>query len=276
MASSNGIPSEAGDNTQPIGWKGHLLEFMQTLTVKPIIIALIVLFLALLVAYAAKKLTLGDTALIAILLLPLLAYGVVSGDIRELTGPGGWGAKFREVAGKMVDPIAISQEATFFQKGSIRELTEFAEKLEIGKPIALTLTLGKGGFYEPIIIGKHIQVLSGYDPDMSVIILDTDARFFAVATGKYVLNILNGEEEIEYREKFMTALRSDDGREFDKLQGVLNISIRSDESNSSALQKMQEKNTSRLVVVSSENRPIGLLLRDRIVTQLLVKLSQEK
>lgn len=35
-----------------------------------------------------------QAVIVALLLLPLLVYGTVSGRISELTGPGGWGAKF--------------------------------------------------------------------------------------------------------------------------------------------------------------------------------------
>lgn len=38
-----------------------------------------------------------QAVIVALLLLPLLVYGIVSGRISELTGPGGWGAKFAEL-----------------------------------------------------------------------------------------------------------------------------------------------------------------------------------
>ena len=37
----------------------------------------------------------------ALLLVPLLVYGMVSGRLSELTGPGGWGAKFTEVKNEL-------------------------------------------------------------------------------------------------------------------------------------------------------------------------------
>ncbi|MGH7573331.1 MAG: hypothetical protein ACREMK_16030 [Gemmatimonadota bacterium] len=43
-------------------------------------------------------LEISDSAtVIALLLLPLLVFGVVSGKIQEFTGPGGWGARFAEL-----------------------------------------------------------------------------------------------------------------------------------------------------------------------------------
>lgn len=50
-----------------------------------------------LVAVLQKGVGIGDSATtVALLLVPLLVYGIVSGRLRELTGPGGWGAKFAE------------------------------------------------------------------------------------------------------------------------------------------------------------------------------------
>lgn len=50
-----------------------------------------------LVAVLQKGVGIADSATtVALLLVPLLVYGIVSGRLRELTGPGGWGAKFAE------------------------------------------------------------------------------------------------------------------------------------------------------------------------------------
>ncbi len=38
-----------------------------------------------------------SATIVALLLVPLLVYGIVSGRLKELTGPGGWGAKFAEL-----------------------------------------------------------------------------------------------------------------------------------------------------------------------------------
>jgi hypothetical protein len=51
-----------------------------------------------LVAFLQKAVGIGDSAtIVTLLLVPLFVYGIVSGRLRELTGPGGWGAKFAEL-----------------------------------------------------------------------------------------------------------------------------------------------------------------------------------
>jgi CBS domain-containing protein len=242
-----------------------------------ILVAVGILLLGLVLAYAIKRLDLGDSVtLIALLLIPLIAYGVASGDIREFTAPGGWGATFRETARDTIEPVSISQsieEAQFIAKGNYVELKNVGENLEPGKPVALTLQLGRGGYYVPEVIAEYIRVLSGNDANLSVIIIHQDGTYFAFADGKYVLNILQSEER---RGRFMNALGTPDGSGFEVLTGVMRFKIGTDATNSEALKLMQAKNTSKLVAVSDDNRPIGLVLRDRIVAQLLVKLSEEK
>lgn len=51
-----------------------------------------------LLVYVLNRLGVKEQAVIvALLFLPLLMYGIVSGRISELTAPGGWGAKFAEL-----------------------------------------------------------------------------------------------------------------------------------------------------------------------------------
>lgn len=242
-----------------------------------IFVAIAVLAIGLALAYAIKQLDLGDSVtLIALLIVPLITYGVVSGDIREFTAPGGWGAKFREAASDTIEPVSISQsidEAQFIAKGSYVQLLDVGENLEPGKPVVLTLQLGRDGYYAADVIAEYIRVLSGNDANLTVVVINSDKTYFASADGKYVLNLLQSERQ---RELFMAALHSNDGAGFTSLSGVADWKIAADKTNSNALKIMQEENTSKLVAVSDDGMPIGLVLRDRIVAQLLVKLSDEK
>jgi hypothetical protein len=63
-----------------------------------VLVVLVFLLLAIPGLWLAKsKLGIGDSAtLIALLVVPLLLYGIVSGRLKEFSGPGGWGAKFAE------------------------------------------------------------------------------------------------------------------------------------------------------------------------------------
>ena len=241
-----------------------------------LLIAAVILVIGLFLAYGIKRFSLGDSVtLIALMIIPLLAYGVVSGDISEFTAPGGWGAKFREEAKRTIEPIPITTsivEGEFIAKGGYAQLENIDKDLIPGKPVAVTLQLGRSGYYQPPAIARYIEVLSQHDPDMSVVIIDPNGKFVAAAKGDVVLRLLNDPEQTG---RFMSAL---DGAAPDamlSIGGFSDKSIADTASNVDALQKMQAQNTARLVVVTPAGMPEGVVLRDMIVTRLLVELAPE-
>ena len=241
-----------------------------------LLIAATVLIVGLLLAYGIKRFSLGDSVtLIALMIIPLLSYGVVSGDISEFTAPGGWGAKFREEANRTIDPVPITTsvvEGEFVAKGDYVQLENVDKKLIPGKPVTMTLQLGRSGYYQPPVIAKYIEVLSQHDPEMSVVVIDPAGKFVAAAKGDVVLRLLKDPEQTS---RFMSAL---DGSAPDAILGIGGFSDKSipdTASNVEALQKMQAENTARLVAVTPAGIPEGVVLRDMIVTRLLVELAPE-
>lgn len=241
-----------------------------------LLIAATVLIVGLLLAYGIKRFSLGDSVtLIALMIIPLLAYGVVSGDISEFTAPGGWGAKFREEAKRTIDPVPITTsivEGEFVAKGDYVQLENVGEKLVPGKPVTMTLQLGRSGYYQPPVIAKYIEVLSQHDPDMSVVVINPDGKFVAAAKGDVVARLLKDPEQTG---RFMSALNGSAPEAVLAIGGFSDKSISDTASNVDALQKMEAENTARLVVVTPAGTPEGVVLRDMIVTRLLVELAPE-
>lgn len=63
-----------------------------------------------------------SATIIALLLIPILVFGVASDSLRELTGPGGWGAKFDRLEAQMEaqqklinDLVIFSMSASVFR-----------------------------------------------------------------------------------------------------------------------------------------------------------------
>jgi hypothetical protein len=72
--------------------------------------ALAVLVVGIFLAYVK----IGESAtLIALLLVPLVVYGIASGRIQEFSAPGGWAAKFRDAVKEKIDPDPVTQESFF-------------------------------------------------------------------------------------------------------------------------------------------------------------------
>lgn len=242
-----------------------------------LLIATAVLVVGLVLAYGIKRFSLGDSVtLIALMIIPLLAYGVVSGDISEFTAPGGWGAKFREEAKKTIDPVPISSsivEGEFVAKGDFVQLENVDRNLAPGEPVSMTLQLGRGDYYQAPVIAEYIRVLSQHDPDMSVVVIDPAGKYVASAKGSVVLAQLTDTKNPDQTYLLMDALRGSNPSAILKIGGFSDKSIADTASNVEALRKMQSENTARLVAVTQARAPEGVVLRDMIVTRLLVELA---
>ncbi len=95
-----------------------------------------------------KKYDFGDSiVLVALLVLPLLTYGVASGKISEITGPGGVSAKFAQVAAATVKPSPLgdkvdefsafvtgAEDMFIFEKGGLSQIQEYFRLWFPGSP----------------------------------------------------------------------------------------------------------------------------------------------
>ena len=232
-----------------------------------------VLAVGVLLAFGIKRFSLGDSVtFLALMLLPMLTYGVASGKVQEFTAPGGWGAKFREVADNQVDAVPITVlDGAFVAKGGSYQLIEAARSIPPGQPVAVTLQLGVD-FYQEDAIRDYVQVLSAKDPEASVVIIDSAGKYIASAKGSVVLNLLGGPEST----RFMEVLTRGTPQDMLTTPGFSDKSIAETANNVAALEKMEHENTSRLVAVTSDNTPKGIVVRDMIVSRLLVGLAADK
>jgi len=231
--------------------------------------------LAFAVAVTIDRLKVGDSAtFIALLLTPMIVYGVASGKIQEFTAPGGWGAKFREEAKAAVTPTAfttplndVMQPLEVIQKGGLAELQALGPRIRKDRPIALSFELGRQN-YDVGIALKYVQVLMLSDSDMSVLILDPNHQFVAMTEGTTMLTLLQSQGQ-----QIKNALGSGDKNFFLSLPGFHTNSIKATDSNATALEKMRAQHARAIVVVDDHGSPTGVVKRDDIVSRLLEKLA---
>jgi hypothetical protein len=230
---------------------------------------------AFLVAIVIHRMKIGDSAtFIALLLTPMIVYGVASGKIQEFSAPGGWGAKFREAAQAAVTPTAITtplsavvQQFEIIQKGGLAELQGLGPKLRKDKPIALSFQLGQQN-YDVDIATKYVEFLLLTDRDMMVLILDPSRHFVAMTEGTTMLTLLRNQGL-----PISNALARSDKNFFVTLPGFHTNSIKATDSNATALEKMRQQNARAIVVVDDQGMPTGVVKRDDIVSRLLEKLA---
>jgi hypothetical protein len=151
------------------------------------------LVIGIILAFAINRLKIGDSAtFIALLLTPLLIYGILSGKVQEFSAPGGWGAKFREVAESKVTPateLIHPIEPEIVAKGSVTALASTVQRLPRNKPTALSLQLGRTD-YSASATDQYIEALTRVDSDLTVLIVDRDGKFVAMAEAETLLRYL--------------------------------------------------------------------------------------
>jgi hypothetical protein len=240
-----------------------------------IVLAIGAFIAAFIVAAVIKKQEIGDSAtFIALLLTPMIVYGVASGKIQEFSAPGGWGAKFREAAQAAVTPTAIStplnevvQQFEEIKKGGLAELQGLGAKLSRDKPIALSFQLGKPG-YDADVATKYIEFLLLTDREMMVLILDENRHFVAMTEGTTMLTLLKNQGP-----QITSALTGNNKAFIVNLPGFHTNSIKATDSNAVALEKMRQQNARAIVVVDDQGTPTGVVRRDDVVSRLLEKLA---
>jgi hypothetical protein len=230
---------------------------------------------AFVIAVIINKAKLGDSAtFIALLLTPMIVYGVASGKLQEFSAPGGWGAKFREAAQAIVTPTALTtplndvlQKFDIIEKGGLSELQGLGARLQKDKPIALSFQLGQQRYDADVAI-KYIQFLLLTDRNMTVLILDADRHFVAMTEGQTMLTLLQNQGQ-----RITGALANNERNYFTTLPGFHTNSIKATDSNAIALEKMRQQNARAIVVVDDQATPTGVVKFDDIVARLLEKLA---
>jgi hypothetical protein len=218
--------------------------------------------------------------IIALLIVPLLVYGVASGKILELSGPGGWGAKFNEVAEQkaLITATPISEEMRELQpveKESLVKLQQILPKLQKKKPVALILFFGRTDYQVLAIVQEYFNQLSRVDPQTVIVIVDNQSRKFVC--------MIEGEEFAELiqhdGQSFISAINSGDKtylrRINDQRQSAVVIfkALSKNSTNADALREMRNLGVKTLVVLDDYGKPESLVRRDEIMSHLFDEIT---
>jgi CBS domain-containing protein len=222
-----------------------------------------------------------DSAIIvALIIVPLLVYGVVSGRLRELSGPGGWGAKFAEAASGRLEPSREALKLSTMEMERIpkerpQKIAERLGKIKDGRPVVLTMTLGHGSdYYKEQPLADAIDALSQFRNFKFVVVTDKEDRLIAYMPSWTLRAILlspigTGDELVR---------SVNQGLDVEVARHPLAITevVTANSSNTEALEKMEGLNLEAIVVVDEKRRFRGVVERDRILAQMLVALAKGK
>lgn len=238
-------------------------------------IAFAVFAVAVLVAWLIKRFQITDSVgFLVVILLPFAAYGVASGYVAKVTLPGGWAAEFRQTAAAKVqstDLIAEAQPIDVIAKGSAIDIPQIRDGLTIGHPLAISLQLGRQGYYRPDAIATYLRTSLAFDPDLTVIFLDVQSGAFVASTsGKSVLAAVDMEASAD---RLVDAVERGNLDDLARLVGLTRSFVTDTTTNTQALQMMQDDGVDALIRLDEGGAPTGVVRRDTIIGKLMLTLA---
>ena len=253
---------------------------MSTGEANAIIGGVMVLALAIALLLALKRFAGGvDSGIfIALLLVPIAVYSLLSGKIQEMSGGGLW-IKFRDFAQASVATSGIkngimdeAQALRLFEKGGSGDPQTMGAQLKTGQLAALRLFVGRSDFYRADAIRIYLQNLITMAPSSYVVFVDDATKtFIGSASARQVLSLLNDNSTT--KDRFMEQLQSKERNPFAGM-GLVTQYLTPSDTNATALQKFADTNADALVIVSEDSKqPIGVIDRNRLVAKLMAKLA---
>lgn len=211
----------------------------------------------------------GDTpTFLTLLLTPLIIYGIASKSISELSGPVGT-VKFQQAAQATVAQLStnvLDADAAFVGEKSV-DLRDRLKSHPPGQPMILTLKLGVGNYMSAVIL-DNIKALTEDDRDSTVVILDHYGRFFASSDAQSFQAVLNRSPE-----PVVQAINKDEMDYVANLPSLIKDSIKPNDTNADALQKLVSHKARIMTVVDENDRPKAIVKREVIVAHLVEQLT---
>lgn len=217
----------------------------------------------------------GDAVFVSVLLIPIVIWVIFSGRLKEIRAPGGLEAKFTDVAKKTVEPSgerieASIQDPTIVTKAGLSELQGILPGIDESKPIVLTLTLGKTGYYQQEALREYIKALSQRRNFKFVVMVDQENRFAAYIPAWRLAQTL---EMWERGNEFIQAINDGRVQDLRRYPGVVTSTISTCATNIEALREMAAQNLEALVVIDADRRLRGVVERQQVLSKLMLAMA---
>jgi hypothetical protein len=218
----------------------------------------------------------GEAVLIALLVMPILVYLILSGKLEEFKGPGGLEAKFTKVAGETVaaasEEVKLSvEEMQIVMKESLVVLERKRQELNEAQPIVMIMELGKHNYYQREAVLRYLDVLSQFRNFRFVVFVDTNKRFTAYMTYWALKGLLTYSDLGDH---FIYDVNEGLAQELFRFPGFIRETIRTQSTNSDALREMTKQNMEALVVIDEKNELSGIVEREQILSRMMLSLAK--
>jgi hypothetical protein len=238
-------------------------------------LSLLFLLVGLLIVWFAKAAMAfeGDAVYVALLVIPFAAYAVLSGRVAEVKGPGGWEARFAEVATATVDPSSETlpvEELQVVAKMGTDALSMMQERIDESEPIVMTMRVG-GTRYSPRAVRLYLDTLSHFPNFKFVVFLDGWDRVLGYMP-QWALKALLADPQLGRR--FLGDLTAGRVKSLLMFPGIVRKTISENEPNSRALQEMEEQNLEALVVTDETRLLKGVVEREQVLSRMMLALTR--
>ncbi|MGR9044558.1 MAG: CBS domain-containing protein [Gammaproteobacteria bacterium] len=208
-----------------------------------------------------------ETTWVAIALAPTLIWLLSSGQLAELSGFG-VAFKLREAIARPfslnLDGLKIEPEVLpANEKEGISEIPKFIEK----RVTAMTLQVGRRGYYFGPAIMEYLDRLTRYDFFRYVVFIDGAGKFIGLVPARTFYDQLR-TQNID----IVSVIEQGDIK---ILNGLVTNTVSNSNNKREVLEKMAKGNVAELPVVDDENRFIGIIDRDKLTSSIVLALVAE-
>lgn len=221
----------------------------------------------------------GDTLIIALLLLPIVIWAVVSGRIKTFKA-GDLEATFNEPVRNMMNLVGTSianadTQAMIVAKAGLSSLPQIIEKLKTevdeDQPIVMPMKLGSGIFYDLSAMQAYIDALSRFRNFRFLVFLK-DEKVIAYMLSRVALRIFT-QYPAPYENNFLNIVNNGQEELLKQLPGVITETAHHKDSVQTVLEKMVAQNLEALVVVDDKGQLKGVIDRAEVLSRMMLALA---
>ncbi len=231
----------------------------------------------LIVAFAIRYAKIEKSpVLVALLIIPIVIYLILTGKIEEFKAPGGLEAKFVLAAQQPVRITTPSAEEALqavqvTPRGEIGELNSKLRSLNPSIPVILTVELGKSYKREDWL--TYLSEILDRAPIAYAALVDNANHLIAhmrVPTVKEILKDFNLGGEL------IRLIGESAADEIIKIPGVDTAIVSIKDPAIDILRMMEQKETSSLIAVDENGKIAGILQKEDVIAQIILNMYEEK
>jgi hypothetical protein len=214
-----------------------------------------------------------DAVLVAMLLVPILVYLIISGQLKELR-LGGLSATFFTVAHTQLEvrntePITVEMVQVIMNNGGMPQLQSELQRVDRSiRYTVLTAMLGKPCERGELL--KFLKALSQHRNFKFLVILDQDETVCAYLSNWRAIEIL---EMDDLAPGFIQALSQDRKQDLQRY-GVINTTIETTDTNIRALEQMTRQKMEAIIVRDKSGKLEGVIEQDQVLSQLILAMAR--